>query len=156
MWESINPELPFVYSFLDQEYNNLYENELRTGRIAMIFTFLAVFISCLGLFGLSSFIIQRRTKEIGVRKVFGASVNGIVILLSGNLLKWILVSLILAVAPGWYILNKWLQNFAFRINIDPFMFILVGILSFFIGFMAVGYQTIKAARANPVDTLKYE
>ncbi|MFC1725852.1 ABC transporter permease [candidate division KSB1 bacterium] len=155
-WVSVNPELPFDYSFMDEEYNALYENEQRTGSVAMIFTFLAVFVSCLGLFGLSSFIVQQRTSEIGIRKVFGASVNGIVFLLSKGLLRWLIVSFVLAFPTAGYVLNIWLQNFAYKTTMEITLYISAGLLAVLVGFLTVSFQTFRAARTNPADILKYE
>ena len=122
----------------------------------MIFTFLAIFIACLGLFGLASYIAELRTKEIGVRKVLGASISGIVFSLSKEFLKWIIYANLVAWPIAYYFINKWLQSFAYKINISLWMFALAGGIALVIAFVTVSFQAIKAATANPVDSLRYE
>jgi len=117
---------------------------------------LAIFITCLGLFGLASFTAEQRTKEIGIRKALGASVSGIILLLSKEFTKWVLVANIIAWPVAYLAMNRWLQNFAYRIDIGLGTFILAGVLALVIALLTVGYQAIKAARANPVDALRYE
>ena len=155
-WDSFSPELPLDYSFLDEDYDGLYKHEQQVSKIASIFSFLTIFIAALGLFGLASFIVEQRTKEIGIRKVLGASVPGIIKLLSKNFLILVFLANIIAWPAGYYIMTKWLENFAYRIDIELLFFISSGFLALLIAFMSVGFQSIKAATANPVDSLHYE
>ena len=120
------------------------------------FTILAIFISCLGLFGLAGFITERRTKEIGIRKVMGASVSGITILLTKEFCKWVIISIIIAWPVAYYLMTKWLQNFAYKTEIGISTFIISGCFALFVAVITVSFQTIKTAIANPVDALKYE
>jgi len=155
-WQMFAPNHPFEYSFLDEEFENWYRTEQRLEKIFSYFTFLAIFISCLGLLGLASFTAERRTKEIGVRKVLGASVAGIVRLLTTTFIKWVLLANIIAWPIAWYAMNKWLQNFAYRINMTWWMFVLAGTLALTIALLTVSYQAVRAAMANPVESLRYE
>ncbi|UCE22834.1 MAG: FtsX-like permease family protein, partial [Candidatus Aminicenantes bacterium] len=116
----------------------------------------AVFVSCLGIFGLASFTAEKRTKEIGIRKILGASISSIVLLLSKEFSRWILLANLIAWPIGWYAMHKWLENFAYRTGLSPFQFILAGVLSFVIAALPISYQSIKAAIADPVDSLRYE
>jgi len=150
------PAYPYEYAFLDQGVEDLYQAEQKLGKIFSNFAFLAIFISCLGIFGLASFTAERRTKEIGIRKVMGASVSHIVILLSKEFSRWILLANVIAWPIAWYAMNKWLQNFAYRTGLNPLLFIFAGLLSLFIAALPVGYQAIKAAIADPIDSLRYE
>ena len=129
---------------------------MKFGKIIEYFTFLAVFISCLGLFGLSILISEQRTKEIGIRKVLGASLSGIVRISTIEFMKWIILANIIALPVASYIMNKWLQNFAYHTDIGIFTFIVTGVLSLVIAFLTVSYQAARAAYSNPVNTLKYE
>lgn len=150
------PDFPFQFAFLDDLYNRLYEVENRMERIYQAFAFLAIFISCLGLLGLASFTIEQRTKEIGIRKVLGASMAGIIQLLTRELIKWIILANIIALPIAYFALNLWLQNFKYRINISWWTLILAGILALVIALITVSFQSIKAAVANPVESLRYE
>jgi putative ABC transport system permease protein len=125
-------------------------------RLFSIFSILAIFISCLGLFGLSMFVAERRTKEIGIRKVLGSSVPGIVVLLSRTFVKWVLVANIIAWPIAWFAMNKWLQSFAYRIDLTIWPFLLSGLAALTIALLTVCWQAIRAARANPVEALRYE
>lgn len=147
---------PFRYQFLDDVLDGLYKTERWTGNIFRLFTGLAIFIACLGLFGLASFTAEQRTKEIGIRKVLGASVGGIVILFSKKFIKWIIVANIIAWPVAYFIMMRWLQNFAYRINIVIWMFILTIGLVFIITFFTVSYQSIRVALADPIEALRYE
>ncbi|MGH2643972.1 MAG: FtsX-like permease family protein, partial [Chitinophagaceae bacterium] len=147
---------PFTYSFMSDDYNHLYQSEQRTGNIFISFAILAIFIACLGLFGLTAYATARRTKEIGIRKTLGASVLNIVALLSKDLLKLVIASILIAVPLAWFGMNKWLQNFAYRIHISWWIFLLAGALAIFIALITVSFQAIKAAVANPVDALRSE
>ncbi len=156
VWESINPISPFEYQFLDQKYDSLYRKEQQIGKILNSFTLFAVLISCLGLFGLASFLTEQRTKEVGIRKVLGASESGIAILLSKQFIKWVLIANIFAWPAAYFIMNKWLQSFAYRINIGVWVFVLSAALAAGIALITVSYQAFKAAHANPIDSLRYE
>ncbi len=155
-WKSMAPTQPFSYQFMDNSFRKMYESEQRIGSIALIFSFLAILVSCLGLFGLASFITEQRTKEIGIRKVLGASVPSIVTLLSKDFLKLVLISLVIAIPISWYSMNKWLQDFAYRIDITWQVFLLAGCLAVLIAFFTICFQSIKAAVANPVNSIKSE
>jgi putative ABC transport system permease protein len=155
-WKTIFPDFPMEYSFMDETYNNLYRATERMGLLFSYFTTLAIIIACLGLFGLGSFISEQRTKEVGIRKVLGASVSGLFMLLSKDLTKWILLANLFAWPIAWYVSNKWLQSFAYRTEIKWWIFFLAGFLALLIAMITVSYQTIKTARANPVNSLKYE
>lgn len=150
------PDYPFACWFLDDSYNQLYQSELRTGKIFKSFAFLAILISCLGLFGLASFTVEQRTKEIGIRKVLGASIFGIVVMLSKEFTKWVIVANIFAWPIAWYAMHNWLQNFVYRIEIGYSVFILASGIALIIALFTVSSQAIKAAVANPVESLRYE
>jgi putative ABC transport system permease protein len=155
-WKNYVTEEPPYYEFVDQQLIQLYEREEKTGIIATIFTGLAIFIACLGLFGLAAFITEQRTKEIGIRKVLGASISEIVLLLSKEFAVWVVLANIIAIPAAFYMMQEWLQNFAYRITIGPWIFIIAGITALVIALITVGLHTVKAANANPVNSLKYE
>ncbi|MBU0712023.1 ABC transporter permease [bacterium] len=155
-WKQFVPIAPFNYSFIDDNLNKLYESEQRAGKIIGYFTFLAILIASLGLFGLASFIAEQRTKEIGIRKVFGASVPVIVALLSKEIVKLTIIAIIIAFPVVYYAMNRWLQDFAYRINIGFGTFILTGLVALAIALFTVIFQAVKAATVNPVETLRYE
>ncbi len=154
--KKIEPGYPAVLTFLDERFDRLYRSENRMGQLFKYFAFLAVFISCLGLFGLASFMGEQRTKEIGVRKVLGAKVPDIILLLSREFFKWVLLANIIAWPAAYFAMNQWLDNFAYRTAIGIEVFILSAFLSLTIAFLTVSYQSIKAAVASPVKALKYE
>lgn len=156
IWESVIPSWPFESSFLDQTLEEQYLKEERLASAIRYFTLLAVFIACLGLFGLASFAIQQRTKEIGIRKVMGASVRTILMLVSCKFLWLTGLAFLLSVPIGYYLYNLWLDDFAYRITISPVLFLLSGLLSFAIALLAVGGHSVRAATVNPVKTLRYE
>lgn len=155
-WRSFVPGVPFEYSFLDQDYETLYRNEQRTGKMFVIFSILAVFIASLGLFGLTSFTVEQRSKEVGIRKVCGASVSGITVLLSREFVKWVVVANVIAWPIAYFTMDRWLQNFAYRTDIKLWPFLLSGFLALLIAFISGSTQSIKAARTNPVESLRYE
>jgi ABC-type antimicrobial peptide transport system permease subunit len=155
-FHSVFPGSPFEFSFMDEAYDRYYRSEQRLGGLLNGFTLLAIFISCLGLFGLASFMAEQRTKEIGIRKVLGASVNSVTTLLSKEFLKWVLLSNLIAWPVAYLIIKNWLKNFAYRTSIDPAIFMISGLLALAIAFITVSYQSIRAATANPVETLRYE
>lgn len=150
------PDYPYEYGFLDQGIGNLYQAEQKLGRIFGYFAFVAIFVSCLGIFGLASFTAEKKNKEIGIRKVLGATVSSIVILLSKEFSRWILLANIIAWPIGWYAMHKWLDNFAYRTSLSPWPFVLAGALSFVIAALPISYQSIRAAIADPIDSLRYE
>ena len=155
-WQHLLPDRAFRYSFVDAYIDQLYQNEKRLGRLFGTFSLLAIFISCLGLFGLAAFTAEKRTKEIGIRKVLGASVFGIAVHLSRDIVKVVALSNVIAWPIAYWMMNQWLENFAYRITLDLSLFVLSGIAAFVIAFVTVGYQALKAARANPIDALRYE
>lgn len=155
-WKTFLPDFPMEYSFMDETYNNLYRAAERMSLLFSYFTTLSIIIACLGLFGLGSFIAEQRTKEVGIRKVLGASVSGLFLLLSKELTKWVLFANLISWPIAWYATNRWLQSFVYRTEIKWWIFFLAGSLALFIALMTVSYQTIKAARANPINSLKYE
>ena len=155
-WRTIIADRPFSYEFMDEEFNKLYTSEIRTGRVFSVFAFLSIFLACLGLFGLSAYTTAQRTKEIGVRKVLGASVFSIVGLLARDFLKLVSVAIVVASPVAWYAMNSWLQEFAYRIDIDGWVFALAGLLAVGIALVTVSFQSIKAALMNPVKSLRSE
>ena len=156
VWENINPISPFEYHFLDQKYDSLYRKEKKIGTILNTFTLFAILISCLGLFGLASFLTEQRTNEIGIRKVLGASESGIVFLLSKQFTKWVLIANLFAWPAAYFVMSEWLKSFAYRINIGIWVFVLSGMLAAGIALLTVSFQALRAARANPIDSLRYE
>lgn len=147
---------PFQYQFLEDNYNQLYKSEEKLGEIFGLFTIVSIAIAALGLFGLAAFLAEQRTKEIGIRKVLGASVQTIVMLISKDFLRLVMIAFVLSVPIGWYAMNRWLEAFAYRITIEWWMFALAGGLALILAKLAVGYQSIKAAVANPVSSLRNE
>lgn len=155
-WKSMAPGMPFSYQFLDESFDNMYRAEQRVGKVAISFAVLAVFIACLGLFGLATYMAEQRTKEIGVRKVLGASVGNVVVMLSKDFVKLVLVASVVAFPVAWWAMNKWLQDFAYRIDIGWWVFVVAGSSAVLIAVITVSYQAIKAAIANPVESLRTE
>ncbi len=155
-WNTHIKDRPFEYQFMDEHFATIYESEQRLSQILLIATILSILIACLGLLALSTFIIQQRTKEIGIRKVLGASALGIVSLLSKDFLKLVFIALIIAAPIAWYIMNNWLQDFAYRVEIEWWIFALAGVLSIAVAFITVSSQSLKAALTNPVESLKNE
>jgi ABC-type antimicrobial peptide transport system permease subunit len=156
IFKKYNPEFPFEYKFVDEEYARKFEDEKRTGALAGLFAGLTIFISCLGLFALATYMAEARIKEIGVRKVLGASVTNITALLSKDFIKLVLVSIIIASPVAWFAMHKWLQGYGYRININWFVFFASGLLVIVIALLTVSFQAIKAATANPVKSLRTE
>ena len=156
IFKKYNPEYPFSYEFVDQEYAKKFDDEKRTGQMVTLFTLLTIFISCLGLFGLASYMAETRIKEIGVRKVLGASVRSITTLLSVDFLKLVLISIVVAIPVSWYVMSDWLEGFAYRITISWWIFVLAGFSALIIAFVTVSFQAIRAARANPIKSLRTE
>lgn len=155
-WKTMAPGMPFSYEFLDESFDNMYRAEQRIGKLALSFAVLAILIACLGLFGLATYMAEQRTKEIGVRKVLGASVPDIVSMLSKDFVKLVLIAAIIAFPVAWLAMNKWLQEFAYRIDIGWWIFIIAGLSAILIALITVSFQAIKAAMANPVKALRSE
>jgi putative ABC transport system permease protein len=155
-WKEVVPAYPFDYWFLDEAFEGKYKAETKLNEHFIIFSLIAIVIACLGLFGLASFTAEQRTKEIGIRKSFGASITGLILLLSKEFTKWVLIANIIAWPVAYFAMNHWLKNFAYRINIGLGIFILAALLALVIALLTVGYQAIRAARANPIEALRYE
>jgi ABC-type antimicrobial peptide transport system permease subunit len=155
-YKSFDPGLPIDFHFLDDDYDNLYRTEQRMGKIFSYFSFLAIIISCLGLIGLSSFMTERRSKEIGIRKINGAKSFEIFFLLSIEYILWVLISIVIANPIAWYFMHKWLQKFAYRIEIRWWVFALTGAIVLVVALLTVGFQSYRAASKNPVEALRYE
>jgi len=155
-WKKFANGLPIEYSFLNEEYDILYKNEKQTKQLFSVFSVLAIFIACLGLLGLTSYMAEQRTKEIGIRKVMGASVSTITLILSANFTRWVLISNLFAWPIGYFLMTKWLEDFAYKVSISWWMFAVAALLSIIIALLTISYQSIKAATRNPVDSLRYE
>ncbi|MGH2648412.1 MAG: FtsX-like permease family protein, partial [Ginsengibacter sp.] len=155
-WRSYVPMRPFNYSFLDDEYDAMYRTEQKSGALMSLFCGVAIFVTCLGLLGLMTFIVAQRRKEIGIRKVLGASVVSITTMLSKDFLKLVIIAIVIALPLAWYFMNNWLQDFAYRINIGWYVFLITGIAALLIAFITISFQSIKAAIANPVKSLRTE
>lgn len=155
-WATIAPTRPFLYSFMDKSFNEQYQKDVRFGQIFMTFGFLTIFIACLGLFGLATYSTEKRLKEIGVRKILGASVTNIVTLLSGDFVKLVLIAIIIATPLAWWGMNKWLNDFAYRVAIQWWIFGVAGLMAVAIALLTVGVLALKAATGNPVKSLRAE
>jgi putative ABC transport system permease protein len=155
-WNDFGPEDPLTYSFLDERFENSYKAEQRIGMILAIFAGLTIFVACLGLFGLAKFTAEQRTKEIGIRKVLGASVSQVSTMLSKEFVKLVLIACVIAFPLAWWAMNKWLEDFAYRVNIGWWVFIIAGVVALLIALFTVSFQAIKAAIANPVKSLRTE
>lgn len=156
LWKAFSPNTPFEYSFLRDDLAMQYESDQRTGKIIGIFSILSVVIACIGLLGLVIFATQQRIKEIGIRKVLGASVMDIMQLLSKNFIKLLLIAFLIAAPIAWWVMTRWLEDFAYKITIQWWMFVLAGILALLIALVTISFQAVKAATANPVDSLRDE
>lgn len=155
-WKRLAPEIPFSYSFLDESFDQMYRSEQRVGKMALTFAILAMFIACLGLFGLVTYLSEQRMKEIGIRKILGASTFSLVKLLSNDLLRLVLLSILIAFPVAYYFMQKWLQNFAYGVAISGWIFAFAGSGAILIAFCTVGYRAIQAALTNPVTSLRSE
>jgi putative ABC transport system permease protein len=155
-WEEVAGGAPFNYTFVDQAVDNQYRQEQRLSQIVLFGSILAIVIACLGLFGLASLMIVRRTKEIGVRKVLGASSSNIVLLVNKEFTKLVGIAFFIAVPIVWYFMSRWLQNFAYRIDIGLGIILLAGISAMVVAWLTVSYQSIKATLVNPVESLRSE
>jgi putative ABC transport system permease protein len=157
-WSRLEPDFPFEYRFLDQSFGELYNAELRLSKMYVYFTIIAIFIACLGLFGLSSYLAEQRTKEIGIRKTFGATAGGLALMLTKDFTRWISLANLIAWPAAYLFMEKWLSQFAFRISLPEhwYVFVYAAILSFLIAVITVSFQAYRAATINPADSLKYE
>jgi putative ABC transport system permease protein len=155
-WQKLVPQRPFEYFFLDEQFDRQYRAEERFGKLFLYFSSLAIFIACLGLLGLISYITLQRTKEIGVRKVLGASTGNIVLLLSRDFLWLVGVALVIAVPVSWYAMSRWLENFAYHTQVGWWVFALSGTIALLIALLTISFQAVKAALANPVTSLRSE
>lgn len=156
IWKGFTPDYPLEYKFLDENFEQMYNSEDKLKTLLWIFTLIAIFIGCLGLFGLTAYAAERRKKEIGIRKVLGASTQSLVLLLSKDFIRLVLIALIVASPIGWYFMNKWLGNFAYKIPVSGWIFLLTGLIAVLIAIITVSFQAIKAAMANPVKSLRTE
>jgi putative ABC transport system permease protein len=155
-WHASAPARPFNYTFLDEEYDSLYRTEQRLGTLISLFCGTAILVTCLGLLGLMAFTVSQRTKEIGIRKVLGASVLNITTLLSSDLLRLVTIAIVIASPIAWYLMHHWLQDFAYRVNISWYLFAAASILTILIAFATISFQAVRAAAANPVKSLRNE
>ncbi|PLX01600.1 MAG: hypothetical protein C0595_14155, partial [Marinilabiliales bacterium] len=151
-----NKEIPFEYFFLEESFNAQYKSEERLAKVIGLFTILAILISCFGLLGLVSYLAIQKTKEIGIRKVNGATISEILMMLNKDFIKWVGIAFILAVVVSYYAMNKWLEGFAYKTTLSWWIFALAGLLAFAIALLTVSWQSWKAARRNPVEALRYE
>ncbi|UCE22537.1 MAG: hypothetical protein JSV46_10100, partial [Candidatus Aminicenantes bacterium] len=155
-WKELFPDDAYRYFFLDSQFDSFYRSEENLSKIFTSFTLLAILISCLGLSGLAALIAQNRTKEIGIRKVLGASIPSIVMMLSQEFTKWVVISSVISWPIAYFVLSQWLQNFAYRTSMELWVFILSSLGALILAILTVSFQSIKAATANPVDSLWYE
>jgi putative ABC transport system permease protein len=156
VWNSLFPEYPFQYEDVKVMYHKVYKSELLQAKLLSVFTVIALFICSMGLFGLALIVTQNRTKEIGVRKVNGARVVEILTILNKDFLRWVLIAFVLACPFGWYAMNKWLENFAYKTTLSWWIFVIAGVLALVIALLTVSLQSYKAATQNPVEALRYE
>jgi len=154
--DRFSPERPLTYQFLNDFSFQFVRTQELVKKILLYSAILAIFLSCLGLFGLSAFLNEQRTKEIGIRKVLGASIHNLLIKSSSEFLRWILIANVIAWPIAWYVTNKWLQNFAYRISLDIWIFLIAGVLAFVIAMLTTSFHAYKSAKANPVEVLRYE
>ena len=156
IWKQQAPGEPFDYSFLDERFDELFRSEQRMGQLFTVFSALAIFIACLGLFALSAFMSEQRTKEIGIRKVMGASTSGLTLMLSKEFTRLVIIAFLPAALAGWFVVDSWLSGFAYRVDINPLIFVASGVIATGIAWFTVSFQSIKAAASNPVNSLRYE
>lgn len=156
IWDREAPQRPFLYSFLDESFTKQYEADSHFGKIFSLFSFLAIVIACLGLFGLATFTAEQRTKEIGIRKVLGSSVAGIVTLISKDFIRLVVIAIVIAIPVTWWAMNQWLNDFAYRVKIGPGIFLIASVIAIFIALATISWQSLKAALANPVHSLRNE
>ncbi|MCK5078254.1 MAG: FtsX-like permease family protein, partial [Calditrichia bacterium] len=156
IWNTHLPDRPFEASFLDEHFKIVYQNDQNLKNLFAMFSFFAIFVGCLGLFGLASFTVEQKTKEIGIRKVMGASIAGIVMLLSKEFAKWVAIASLIGFPIAYFSMQNWLSNFVYRTSIHFYTFIVAAFIVILIALFTISFQTIKAAVANPVKALKYE
>jgi len=156
VWKQLAPHRPFIYSFLNEDFNKQYESDFRFRQIFTTFSILAILIACLGLLGLATYTAEQRTKEIGIRKVLGANIGSIVGLLSKDFIKLVLVAIVVATPVAWFAMNKWLEGFAYQVSVHWWIFLVAGILAVIVALVTISFQAIKAAMMNPVNSLKSE
>jgi putative ABC transport system permease protein len=156
VWEEICPAFSFEYNFLDETYNLQYKPEKKFENLLFSFALLAVFIASIGLFGLSIHSTERRTKEIGIRKINGANVTEVIVMLNKDFIKWVAIAIVLAFPVAWYAMDKWLNNFAYKTELSWWIFTLAGIIALGIALLTVSWQSWRAATRNPVEALRYE
>jgi putative ABC transport system permease protein len=155
-WENINPGYPFEYQFLDEVIQQNYIEDKRQANIILLFSILAIAVTCLGLIATSVFLTKQRTKEIGIRKINGAKVTEVMVMLNKDFVKWMVIAFVLAVPVAYYSMNKWLENFAYKTELSWWIFTLAGIITFGIALLTVSWQSWRAATSNPVDALRFE
>jgi putative ABC transport system permease protein len=155
-WDAFITDEPFTYTFIDDLYNKTYAAEQKTGTILNIFSILIIFVACLGLFGLATYTAEQRTKEIGIRKVLGASASQVTQMLSREFLKLVLIASLIAFPVAWWAMNKWLQSFAYRIEISWWVFVIAALVTIFIALLTISFRAVRAAIANPVKSLRTE
>jgi putative ABC transport system permease protein len=155
-WKTMAPSQPFSYAFMDEQFNNQYKTEQRISQISITFSLLAILIACLGLFGLVTYAAEQRIKEIGIRKVLGASVTDLVSMLSKDFLKLVAIAAVIAFPVAWWAMHKWLQDFAYRVHISWWVFAVAAIIALLIAVLTISFQAVKAALTNPVKNLRTE
>jgi len=155
-WDKLSPDIPFEFQFLDKKYDALYKDESKLSMIIGYFSIIAILIACLGLFGLVSYLTESRTKEIGVRKVNGATVSEILAMLNKDFVKWVVIAFVIASPVSWYAMNNWLENFAYKTNLAWWVFASAGLMALGIALLTVSWQSWRAATRNPVEALRYE
>ena len=155
-WKKVAPELPFSFQFMDDRISANYKSEINTAKVVTSLSLIAIFLSMIGIFGMIIFTIQRRTKEIGIRKVNGAKVSEILTMLNRDFIKWVVIAFIIATPVAYYAMNKWLENFAYKTTLSWWIFALAGVLALGIALLTVSFQSWKAATRNPIESLRYE
>jgi putative ABC transport system permease protein len=155
-WAAVSAGLPFEFTFLDDRIDSLYQNDNRAGKIVSVFSALAIFVSCLGLFGLAAYVTEQRTKEVGIRKILGARLSSVLWLHTGRFVKWVIVANLIAWPAGYWVMGRWLRNFALRTSLDAGIFLVSGLAALAVAVLTVSFQVVRAATANPADALRYE
>ncbi|HEV7378787.1 MAG TPA: FtsX-like permease family protein, partial [Dyadobacter sp.] len=156
VWSEIAPQRPFLFSFLNEDFNRQYQDDFIFRKLFTTFSCLAIGIACLGLLGLATYMAEQRTKEIGIRKVLGADFRTIVMLLSSDFIKLVVIAILIATPVAWYVMNEWLNGFAYRVEISFWVFLLAGLIAFLIVALTISYQSVKSALMNPISSLKSE
>jgi len=155
-WKDISNNLPFEYAFLDNKIRSAYTAEMKAGKVFTIFSVLSIIIACMGILGIASFLLQRRVKEIGIRKVNGASTIEVVALLNIDYFQWIVISFVIATPLAWFAMSRWLNTFAFKTEMNWWIFVFAGFLALMVALLTVSWKSIQAASRNPVESLRYE